>query len=325
MKKYTIKRYDTNDYSNWNAFISNAKNATFLFHRDFMEYHKDRFEDYSLVITEGKKWIAVLPANRNGNELFSHQGLTYGGLIYAEKVKLTMVISVFRAILSFLHENKISGIHIKTMPSIYHDKPAEELEYALFLAGAKLVRRDSLSVLDLQKKMAFSKTRKESIRHGIKNSLIVKEETDLKSFWKEILIPNLANKHQVNPVHTIDEIEKLRRTFPENIRHFNVYHNDKIVAGTTVFVSNNVAHPQYISGQANKNELGSLDFLYNHLITEVFKDKRFFDFGISNEEQGKKLNGGLAFWKESYGASTIVHDFYEVETANFSKLDTVII
>lgn len=325
MKKYTIKRYDTNDYSNWNAFIGNAKNATFLFHRDYMEYHKDRFEDYSLIIKEDEKWIAVLPAHRNGNELFSHQGLTYGGLIYSEKLKLSIVIAAFGEILSFLHGNSIDKIHIKTMPSIYHDKPAEEFEYALFLAEAKLVRRDSLSVLDLRNKLAFSKTRKESIRHGIKNSLIVKEETDLKSFWKEILIPNLANKHQVNPVHTIDEIEKLQKSFPENIRHFNVYHNGKIVAGTTVFVSKNVAHPQYISGQSNKNELGSLDFLYNHLITEVFNDKRFFDFGTSNEEKGRKLKKGLVFWKESYGASTIVHDFYEVETANFSKLNTVII
>lgn len=325
MKKYTIKRYETDDYSNWNAFIGKAKNATFLFHRDFMEYHNDRFRDYSLVVTEGEKWVAVLPANRTGNEIFSHQGLTYGGLIYDEKVKLVMVISIFRAILSFLHENKIAKVHIKTMPSIYHDKPAEELEYALFLAEARVVRRDSLSVLDLRNKLAFSKTRKESIRHGIKNALVVKEETDLKSFWNEILIPNLANKHQVNPVHTVTEIEKLRQTFPENIRHFNVYHDDKIVAGTTVFVSKNVAHPQYISGQANKNELGSLDFLYNHLITDVFKDMRFFDFGISNEEQGRKLNEGLVFWKESYGASTIVHDFYEVETTDFSKLDTVII
>jgi hypothetical protein len=75
----------------------------------------------------------------------------------------------------------------------------------------------------------------------------------------------------------------------------------------------------------NKNELGSLDFLYHHLITSVFKEKRFFDFGISNEEQGEKLNEGLVFWKESFGASTIVHDFYEVETSNYGLLDMVLI
>jgi hypothetical protein len=37
-----------------------------------------------------------------------------------------------------------------------------------------------------------------------------------------------------------------------------------------------------------------------------------------------KIEWGLTYWKESFGASTIVHDFYEVETANYYKLDKVI-
>jgi hypothetical protein len=37
----------------------------------------------------------------------------------------------------------------------------------------------------------------------------------------------------------------------------------------------------------------------------------------------KKLNG--VYWKESFEPSTIVHDFYEVETANYYKLDQVAI
>jgi hypothetical protein len=53
-----------------------------LFHRDFMEYHSDRFQDYSLLIFEEDKLIAVLPANRVEDRL-SHQGLTYGGLVYS--------------------------------------------------------------------------------------------------------------------------------------------------------------------------------------------------------------------------------------------------
>jgi lipid II:glycine glycyltransferase (peptidoglycan interpeptide bridge formation enzyme) len=144
-------------------------------------------------------------------------------------------------------------------------------------------------------------------------------------FWEEVLEPNLDKKHQAKPVHTVVEIEMLQQKFPDNIRHFNVYHKDKIVAGTTIFISENVAHPQYVSGMSNKNELGTLDFLYYHLITSVFKDKRFFDFGISNEEQGKKLNEGLVFWKESFGASIIIQDFFEVKTSNYHLLDTVLI
>lgn len=325
MKNYSIKQYQDSDYENWNAFISMAKNVTFLFHRDFMEYHSDRFLDYSLIILDKEKWVAVLPANIVGNEVFSHQGLTYGGLIYDEKTKLATVIAVFRSILFFLDENKIEKLQLKLIPSIYHQKPAEELNYALFLAEAKLVRRDSLSVIDLSKPYFLSKVRKRGIKNGINNRLYIKEVDDFQDFWNEILIPNLTQKHQVKPVHDLQEITNLKLLFPKNIRQFNVYENEIIIAGTTIFESSTVAHCQYISGNENKNELGGLDFLHHYLLTEIFNEKRFFDFGISNEAQGKKINKGLSYWKESFGASTIVHDFYDVETSNSYLLENVLL
>lgn len=325
MKKYTIKQYEPKDYENWNAFIGEAKNATFLFHRDFMEYHNDRFQDYSLIVLDKEKCVAVLPANRVGDEVFSHQGLTYGGLVYGEKTKLASVIEIFKDILSFLNENNIEKLQLKLLPSIYHQKPAEELNYALFLTKAQLVRRDAMAVIDLTKKTSIASGRKEGIIKGIKNKLEIKEVDSLELFWNSILTPNLDKKHQAKPVHNMEEISKLKKRFLKNIRQFNVYENGNIVAGTTIFESENVAHCQYISGKEDKNELGGIDLLFHHLITEVFKNKRFFDFGTSNEKQGQKLNNGLSYWKESYGASAIVQDFYEVETASFSLLDTVLL
>ena len=325
MKNYAVKLYEKSDYENWNAFIGQAKNATFLFHRDFMEYHSDRFQDYSLIVLDNEKWVAILPANVNGNEVFCHQGLTYGGLVYNEKLKLASVIEVFKSVLSFLNDNKMQKLLLKLLPSIYHHKPAEELNYALFLAKAQLTRRDSLAVLDLSKKNSLSKLRKRSIQKGVSNDFEIKEVDDFEEFWNVILIPNLAQKHQAIPVHSLEEIIKLKTLFAENIRQFNVYQNGNIVAGTTIFESSNVAHCQYISGKADKNELGGLDLLFYQLISETFKNKRFFDFGISNENQGQKLNNGLSYWKESFGASTLVQDFYEVESANFNILNTFLL
>jgi hypothetical protein len=322
VKNYSVQKYQESDYANWNTFIGHAKNATFLFHRDFMEYHNDRFQDNSLIVSYKDKWIAVVPANIVAKELFSHQGLTYGSLVYDEKSKLSTIINAFRAVLMFLEVNKIEKLHLKTVPSIYHSKPSEELQYAMFLADAKLVRRDSLSVIDLSQKYKISKIRKRGIQKGISNKLVVKEENVFESFWDEILIPNLEEKHRAKPIHSIEEMNHLKNIFPNNIRQFNVYHNGTIVAGTTIFESQQVAHCQYISKYEKQEDLGSLDFLFNFLITEVFVNKRFFDFGISNESQGKKLNDGLSYWKESFGASTIVHDFYEVETVNHSKLNS---
>ncbi|WP_298137314.1 GNAT family N-acetyltransferase [Flavobacterium sp.] len=325
MKKYQVRLYQASDFDVWNAFISVAKNATFLFHRNFMDYHSDRFQDYSLMVFDEEKLVAVLPANRVGDALFSHQGLTYGGLILGQKAKLSTTISLFHSVLEFLNEKDFKTLTIKEIPGFYCDNFSDELDYCLFILNSKLVRKDSLSVIDLSKPYFITKTRKESIRRGKKNGLVIKEELNFELFWNEILIPNLDKKHQVKPVHTVEEIKLLQTRFPENIRHFNVYHDGKIVAGTTVFITDKVAHPQYISGNSQKNELGSLDYLYHHLISDVFKDKNVFDFGISNEQQGTKINEGLLFWKESFGAKTVTQSFYEVEIKNYKLLESVLI
>ena len=325
MKNYTVRRYNPEDSALWNAFISTAKNATFLFHRDFMEYHADRFEDYSLLVFEEKKLVSVVPVNRVQNTVYSHQGLTYGGFVFNDKIKIGKVIAVMQFALKFLNENKIDTFQLKLIPSIYHTFFSEEIEYALFLAHAKLTRRDCLSVLDLTKDILYSKIRKRGIKKGYLNSLNFIEEDDLSGFWNEILIPNLALKHHVKPVHSLSEISLLRQKFPNNIRQFNIYHKDKIVAGTTVFVSDNVVHAQYISGNDDKNKLGSLDFLFNYLIKNVFKDKTYFDFGISHEDKGQKINEGLLYWKESFGANSVTQDFYEVATKNYTLLNSIMI
>ena len=325
MKKYIVKRYETKDYSDWNAFISTAKNATFLFNRDFMEYHSDRFNDFSLMIYEEDKLVSVLPANKVGATIYSHQGLTYGGLVFQTNIKLGNSIAIFRDILIYLNENQIDKLNLKLIPSIYCNGFSEEIEYSLFLLKAQLIRRDCLSVLDLTMPFSISKTRKESIRRGIKNDLVIKEELNFKLFWNEILIPNLDKKHKVKPVHSFEELIQLQKLFPENIRHFNVYDKGKIVAGTTIFISEKVVHPQYISGNTQKNELGSLDYLYDYLINIVFKDKNFFDFGPSHEENGLKINEGILFWKESFGAKTTVQDSYEIVTKKSNNLAAILI
>jgi hypothetical protein len=325
VKNYSVRLYTSEDYAIWNNFVSTAKNATFLFHRDFMEYHSDRFQDFSLLVFEEDKLVSILPANKVGDIVFSHQGLTYGGFIFDNKIKLGEVIAITKDVLAFLNSVDITTFQLKLIPSIYTDYFSEEIEYVMFLANAKLIRRDCLSVIDLTKPFVLAKTRKESIRRGEKNTLVIKEELKFDLFWNEILIPNLAKKHNSKPVHTIDEISNLQQKFPNNIRHFNVYNNDKIVAGTTVFITDKVAHPQYISGNEKKNELGSLDLLYNYLITQVFKEKNFFDFGISHEQSGKKINQGLLFWKETFGAKTTIQNFYEVQTLDYHLLENVML
>jgi hypothetical protein len=243
-----------------------------------MEYHSDRFEDHSLLIFKEEKLVALVPANRVDTTIHSYQGLTYGGLVVNEKLKLPDFTTCLKTVLEYLKENNFQKLHLKLLPSIYSWFPNDELNYLLFILEAKLVRRDALSVVQMQHRPKVSKDRIKGYKRAVKHQLVVKEVFDFDDFWNTILIPNLQERYGVKPVHSLAEIQKLQGIFPKNIRQFNVYKDDVIVAGTTIFETEHVAHSQYISGNQENNTLGSLDFLHLHLIDEIFKDKMYFDF-----------------------------------------------
>jgi hypothetical protein len=246
-------------------------------------------------------------------------------LILKKDIKLNNVIRVFKNLLKYLKASGFENLILKQIPSIYKSLFAEEIQYLMFILRAELIRRDTLSVIDMRNKLNISKNRLEGYKRAAKYNLIIKEEDNFELFWNTILIKNLQRKYNVSPVHTVEEITKLKRLFPNNIRQFNVYNNNKIVAGTTIFETPYVAHSQYISGDEDKNILGSLDFLHMHLIDVIFKNKRFFDLGSSNENNGSQINKGLQLWKEGFGARTEVQDFYKVDVDNYPLLNTVFV
>lgn len=290
-----------------------------------MEYHKDRFEDASLLVYKKNKLVAVLPANKLDNAIYSHQGLTYGGIILLNTIKFESVILIFKALLKFLNDSGFDSLILKEIPAIYNTFFTEEIQYLMYVLNAELLKRDTLSVIDLNNKIKISNNRLEGFKRGKKHQLVIKEDDGFELFWNSILIKNLKEKHNAKPVHSLEEIRLLKSSFPNNIKQFNVYKDSQIVAGTTVFESKHVVHSQYISGNENNNEFGSLDFLHVSLINQLFKNKKYFDFGTSNVNNGMQINKGLQFWKEGFGARTLTQDFYKVPTSSYDSLNKVLI
>ncbi|MGB1269229.1 MAG: GNAT family N-acetyltransferase [Flavobacteriaceae bacterium] len=309
-----IKTYTAKDKQCWNEFVASAKNATFLFNRDFMDYHNDRFTDRSLMCCNEGRLVAVLPANIKGNHLYSHQGLTYGGIVFQDNTTLLDAFEIYKSMLIYLHQNGIESLTVKVIPTFYNQLPSDELEYFLFKSNAKLITRDVLMVIDYNHQLKFKKNRREGINKAKRHGLTLKVEANYDTFWNEILIPNLNKKHNVNPVHTLPEITQLSKKFPDNIKQVNVYKDNKLVAGSTVFLTKTTIHPQYVSGNGDKNKYGSLDLLYDYIINHYRKDKRYFDFNISSEDNGSVINQGLVFWKEGCGARSFVANTYNVAT-----------
>lgn len=321
----TVRKYEPQDKLLWDTFVGQAKNSTFLFSRDFVEYHKDRFTDYSLLVYKGEALVGLIPANLFEGKLYSHQGLTYGGLILNSKSKLIDVSVYFSAVLSFLFSEGIDSLFLKLLPTMYHILPSDELQYLLFITEAELIRADVASTIELSNALKIKSNRMEGVKKAKKHKLRITEGNEFDEFWNEILVPNLTERYNAAPLHSLDEIKGLNSSFPNNILQFNVYDGNKIVAGATLFETKNVIHTQYISANADKQSLGSLDFLFEYLIKTRFVDKKYFDFGTSNENSGKNVNKGLQYWKECFGARSIVHHTYEVKTFNYSKLKDVFI
>ena len=60
-----IVRYTAEQKTVWDSFVATSKNGTFLFMRDYMDYHADRFADHSLMFYKGGRLIALLPGNES--------------------------------------------------------------------------------------------------------------------------------------------------------------------------------------------------------------------------------------------------------------------
>jgi len=309
----TIVKYTIEQKNNWNEFVKNSKNTHFFFLRDYMEYHSDRFEDFSLMVfDETEKLIAILPANIKEEVLYSHQGLTFGGFLVDDKMKTETMLEIFELLKQFLKEQNIKKIVYKCIPYIYHIKPSEEDRYVLFRNDVKLIRRDVSSTIDLTEQVRYSKGRKWTINKAKKESIETFQSDDYETFW-ELLTGVLESNHEAKPVHTLEEIKKLASLFPKNIKLFLAKKDERIVSGALIYENQNIVHTQYLANSEEGRELGALDLLIDYLIKDIYKNKKYFDFGISNEDAGRYLNTGLIAQKEGFGARAVVHDFYELE------------
>ncbi|MFD3191570.1 GNAT family N-acetyltransferase [Sedimentitalea sp. HM32M-2] len=306
-----ILRYGPEHASDWDRFIDRARNGTFLFRRGYMDYHADRFADHSLMAMSAGKLLAVLPANRDGDTLWSHQGLTYGGWICGDKMRAGAMLEVFAAMTDYLADlGTIDRVIYKAVPGIYHRLPSDEDLYALFRSDARLIRRDIATAVVPGARLPVRSGKKGNIKKAEKAGVMLRASPDLAAY--HAILSDVLARHDATPVHSLAELELLMGRFPDNIRLYGAYLDDTLVAGSILFVTPEVAHTQYLAASDTGRAIGALDLLLDGLIRSEYADKRYFSFGISTEEGGTVLNDGLIAQKEGFGGTSFVHDFYEI-------------
>lgn len=313
-----IIQYTPDKSHQWNDFVKTSKNGFFMFDRKYMDYHADRFTDSSLMVyDESGKLIALFPANRVSGTLYSHQGLTFGGFITGKRMRCPMMIETFATLKNYAQENKIDTIIYKSIPYFYHAQPAQEDIYALFQAEAQLTRVDTSSTLDYtNQRYAFSSSRKSGIKKAKKHGLNIQKSTDFEYFFY-MMNDVLRTKHNTSATHTAQEMTKLHGAFPKNITLYGCFQNNTMLAGIITYETPVTIHTQYIAASTLGKEYGAADLILDELINTTYTHKKYFDFGISTEDQGRTLNTMLIDQKEGTGARSTVHLTFEL---NYKKL-----
>lgn len=308
---FEIRRYTCLEREQWDKYVAKARNATFLFYRDYMDYHSDRFEDHSLMFFVGNRLHSILPANIVGTTLYSHQGLTYGGLLMDINVTAAEVITLFQELNHYLRAHGIQKVIYKPVPWVYHQVAAEEDLYPLFwICKARLITRDIGTTIFMQQHLEWRKDRRRRLRRAQEAGIEIVRTNDFSPFW-EVLETNLLERHQVRPVHTLEEIKLLHQRFPNNILQYNALLNGEVVAGMTFYLTQQVLHGQYCSSNDLGKANGAVDALHDYVMHHEFPDIPYMDFGRSTEGDGSILNEGLVAQKEGFGGRTICYDTYE--------------
>lgn len=306
-----ILKYKQDMKDEWDKFVESSKNGTFLLKRDYMEYHKSRFLDYSLVFKVKGKVVALLPANISDDIVYSHLGLTYGGFICGYAMNAPLMGDLIVSMENYLRNSGIRKLIIKRIPHIYESAPSEDDLYIFHKIQAKLIRRDLATTIAFPNRIPYDRLRKRRLKRAQDLGIRVTESDDFRDFWM-ILTENLKSRYGKLPVHSLEEIEYLKKLFPKNIRLFTSLYKEQIVSGVVVYETSTVAHLQYSASSEFGKKISAEDPIIDYLIGYYSSNKKYLDFGISTEDDGKYLNSNLLFYKEGFGGRSVVYDFYEV-------------
>ena len=313
MSMTEIIRYDASMAARWDEMARQSRNGTLLHQRGYMDYHSDRFTDCSLMAVHEGKPCALLPACVEGDTLWSHRGLTYGGwLLPLKHFDATVMLEVMDAACQWMAGNGIKRLVYKPVPHIYHRYPCEEDLYALFRHQATLIETNLSTTIDLTCPLPLDRGNKSGANAARKAGIQTGPSEDWEGYWY-LLSSLLDERYGTRPVHTLDEMRLLQGRVPDGIKLYTATLDSELLAGVVMYLTQPVAHCQYIGASPQGKESKALTLLFDYLIGESQRlGYRYFDFGISNEDHGRYLNEGLVRQKSRLGGRGIAYHTFEI-------------
>lgn len=328
----TVIPYSASLRADWDSFVRLSKNGTFLFERGYIDRSDTQWVDCSLMVYLGdyeldrgekelpsEELVAVFPANWDEAErkIYSHSGLTYGGMVVKENITQLEALQCMQTILQYFERMYMAKtVVIKPIPNIYSSYPNGEEMYAIFRAGGRLCQRVVCSVIGMGNplKMQSARTRlaNKAIEGGVYIDRMIEGDWQcLEEFW-ELFEKMDHSTDDLTNCDTCADLRSLMENFPHEIKLYVARKDGRMLSGMVVYVTKKVAHVQYVANTEEGRELGAIDLLIRHLVNVRYKSIRYFDLGPTTNADGSVLNKAKLQLREDYGGRAVCYDGYEI-------------
>jgi len=306
----------------WKRFVYESQNGTLFHDLDFLAYHpSSRFRSVQLLFRDKGNLCAIFPAvevKQGGQRktLSSHPGASHGGLAIAKGLGAEEVYGLVSKLVNWAKEEGYGRIEMTLPPGIYAADPNQHLDFALYLAGFRILRRQLSGVVPLlppypQITNSALRMATKARRSGVEVRESRSDERDYRAFY-DILVENRA-KHGAAPTHTWEEMDRLRRLIPDQLVLFTAEFNGQPIAGALLFVLNErVVLNFYLAHRWEYQEYRATNLLFHETIQWAkAKGFRYLDMGTSM--LGEEPHWSLVDFKERFGARGFLKDTFELE------------
>lgn len=306
-----IQKYSLKFKELWDNFIDIADNGFFFFKRNYMEYHADRFNDYSLIVFIDNEVKALFPCNLKNNKIFSHQGLSYGGILHDADVNANTLNFIHKAIISYFNKVGVRHCEISPIPSLYSKSKNNFYEQVLKENLTCVQGEKPISVIDhelvklpTRRKLRIPKTHEENYSFEIVDNI--------NTVWPMIEQCYLS-QHGFQPVHSQSEIVYLKECFPRNIIINTIKENTPnapVLAALITLEDKRMVKFQYIGYTEMARKANVIDYLYFKTINKSISENKNVDMGHSIDINSNQINNKILFAKKRHGASEISTSTY---------------
>lgn len=312
--------FDEQYRSDWESFIEQkALNSTFLHSRKFYDHNPgNKVDDASLMFYKKNKLIAVFPANLylNGNIRILHSFLraTYGGFVVSKDVTVEAALEIVGKTIEFAKSKQASQLIVRNPFRIFNTNLCNEADYAMWFHGFEIKSREIEICIPIDGDIKTIRGRyRNTAQRNVKKAaqfIDVCLSNDIRDYWR-LLEKNLAERHGRKPVHDYDSIIRLIEAVgSNNVLLFAGYYESKLVSGILIFKFNNlVLHAQYIASESRFQNLRPVNAIVDYVIEwGNQKGFKYFNLGTGNENEGKSVNSGLFYFKESFGGRGVLRE-----------------